>query len=80
MQLLGKWSSFHNIIQLLYPTYDEDQSYCQGNNIILPCGTADYYRYLTIYLAQWSDSDTTTAGIQYSSHVHYTALVGVYLL
>ena len=37
----------------LYPTYDVDQSYHQGN--ILPCGTANYYR----YLAQWSDSNTT---------------------
>ena len=62
----------------MYPTYDIDQIkvataravyvilFCGSGNITtLPCGTANYYR----YLAQWSNSDTTlvrvtTVGIQ----------------
>ena len=39
----------------LYPTYDVDQVTARAIYSILPCGTANYYR----YLAQWSDSDTT---------------------
>ena len=72
----------------LYPTYDVDQGYrqssiywtlpCDWSNVmILPCGTADYYR----YLAQWSDSDTTLVvqqcDINQLAHPYLVVLHGI---
>ena len=58
---------------LLYPTYDIDQSYRQGNIRILDIAlwyTADYYR----CLAQWSDS--APSAVWNNALVHIIVPVG----